>query len=188
MEQNGAPGVRRGMSAGDRALGMDRPIARRDFLNGIAVTAGALLSARTLLGADTPPADPEKAADYYPPELTGMRGDHDGIFRIPHSIRDGEFRLDPAAVTDAGEEYDLIIVGGGISGLAAAHFYRAAAGPGSRILILDNHDDFGGHAKRNEFHQAGRMMLGYGGTFAIESPAPYSAAAKGLIAELGIDV
>ena len=79
-------------------------------------------------------------------------------------------------------------MGGGISGLAAAHFYRAAAGPGSRILILDNHDDFGGHAKRNEFHQAGRMMLGYGGTFAIESPAPYSAAAKGLIAELGIDV
>ena len=71
---------------------------------------------------------------------------------------------------------------------SAAHFYRKAAGKRARILILDNHDDFGGHAKRNEFQQTGRMLLGYGGTFSIESPAPYSAVAKELVRELGIDV
>jgi spermidine dehydrogenase len=79
-------------------------------------------------------------------------------------------------------------VGGGISGLSAAHFFRKAAGPKARILIIENHDDFGGHAKRNEFHSPRRTMLGFGGTFSIESPAPYSAVAKGLIEELGIDV
>jgi len=86
------------------------------------------------------------------------------------------------------EIYDLVVVGGGISGLSAAHFFRKIAGPKARVLLLDNHDDFGGHAKRNEFHSAHRTMLGFGGTFSIESPAPYSAVAKGLIDELGIDV
>src|SRR5207248_6662672 len=89
---------------------------------------------------------------------------------------------------DTGETYDLAIVGGGISGLAAAHYYRKAAGANARILILDNHDDFGGHAKRNEFHVGNAFRLGFGGTFSIESPAPYSSVAKGLIEELGIDV
>jgi spermidine dehydrogenase len=56
--------------------------------------------------------------------------------------------VSPEADTD--EVYDLIVVGGGISGLAAAYFYRKTAGPRVRILVLDNHDDFGGHAKRNE--------------------------------------
>ena len=79
-------------------------------------------------------------------------------------------------------------MGGGISGLSAAHFFRKVAGPKARVLVLDNHDDFGGHAKRNEFHSPQRNMLGFGGTFSIESPAPYSAVAKGLINELGIDV
>ena len=86
---------------------------------------------------------------------------------------------------ETGERFDLIVVGGGISGLSAAHFFRKAH-PNARILILDNHDDFGGHAKRNEFTAGGRKLLGYGGTFSIESPAPYSAVAKGLIEELGI--
>src|SRR5579884_474588 len=177
------------MSDSDRALGMHRRIRRRDFLNGVAVSAGALLAARGLWADDTgAAADPEKAADYYPPTLTGLRGDHDGIYHIPHALRDGDYWATAGAAAETGEEYDLVVVGGGISGLASAHFFRAAAGNNSRILILDNHDDFGGHAKRNEFHQAGRMLLGFGGTFAIESPAPYSAAAKGLIEALGIDV
>jgi len=89
---------------------------------------------------------------------------------------------------DTGETYDLIIVGGGISGLAAAHFYRKAAGQNSRILILENHDDFGGHAKRNEFQAGKRTLIGYGGTYSIESPEPYSAVSKTVIEELGIDV
>ena len=89
---------------------------------------------------------------------------------------------------DRRETYDLIVVGGGISGLAAAHYYRQKAGAGAKILVLDNHDDFGGHAKRNEFTHNGRTWIGYGGTQSIDSPAPYSATSKALITDLGIDV
>jgi spermidine dehydrogenase len=103
-------------------------------------------------------------------------------------LRDGTFWEQAGTLVNADEKYDLVIVGGGISGLSAAHFFRKVAGPKARVLILDNHDDFGGHAKRNEFHSAQRTMLGFGGTFSIESPAPYSPVAKGLIEELGIDV
>lgn len=84
--------------------------------------------------------------------------------------------------------YDLIIVGGGISGLSAAYFYRKAVGPTARILVLDNHDDFGGHAKRNEFQTPSRLLIGYGGTQTITSPNLYSAEGKQLFQDLGIEV
>jgi spermidine dehydrogenase len=103
-------------------------------------------------------------------------------------LRDGTFWDAAGTPQDTGETYDIIIVGGGISGLSAAHFYRKLAGADARILILDNHDDFGGHAKRNEFRVGKRTLLGYGGTYSIESPEPYSAVAKGVIEELGIEV
>ena len=80
------------------------------------------------------------------------------------------------------------MVGGGISGLSSARFFHQAAGKTARVLILENHDDFGGHAKRNEFQVDKTFMLGYGGTYSIESPAPYSPVAKGVIRDLGIDV
>ncbi len=86
-----------------------------------------------------------------------------------------------------GETYDLIVVGGGISGLAAAYFYRKQAGPKSRILIIDNHDDFGGHARRDEFRVANRLLLSNGGTQSIESPSEYSEVAKGVLKDLGIE-
>jgi spermidine dehydrogenase len=171
----------------DRELGMHRRITRRDFINGVAVTAGAAMMPWHLLAASDSP-DPEKSPNYYPPSLLGMRGDHPGCSDAAHSLRDGTFWDSAGKPEDTGESYDLIIVGGGISGLAAAHFYRKASGPKARILILDNHDDFGGHAKRNEFRLGNAFRLGFGGTFSIESPAPYSAVAKGLIEELGIDV
>ena len=157
-------------------------ITRRDFLNGIAVSIGASL----LPSCSKQPEVHEEVADYYPPALTGLRGNHKGSFEIFHELRDGKFW--PKAAVDPHEQYDLIIVGAGISGLSAAYFYRKQAGPNARILILDNHDDFGGHAKRNEFRINDRTLLGFGGTFAIDSPAPYSEVAKGLIKELGIDV
>jgi len=171
----------------DKDLGMARAISRRDFLNGVAVTAGASLLPLHLLQAFEQDLDPEKSPNYYPPALTGLRGSHVGAFEVAHSLRDGDFWQDAGKPIETGEKFDLIIVGGGISGLSAAHFYRKS-NPNARILILENHDDFGGHAKRNEFMVAGRKLLGYGGTFSIESPAPYSTVAKGLIAELGIDV
>src|SRR5450432_4269271 len=134
--------------ARDRRLGMDQPITRRDFLNGIAMGAAAAASGPLLAASPSNPAA-QDAFGYYPPLLTGLRGSHPGSFEDAHALRDG--RTWPAA-TDTGEEYDLIIVGAGLSGLAAAHFYRAQTSAKSRILILDNHDDFGGHAKRNEFN------------------------------------
>ncbi len=171
----------------DRELGMGRQITRRDFLNGVAMTAGAALMPWDLFAASQAPG-PEKSPTYYPPALTGMRGSHPGSFEAAHSLRDGTFWDSAGKPEDTGETYDLIVVGGGISGLSAAHFYRKATGGKARILILDNHDDFGGHAKRNEFQVNNAFRLGFGGTFSIESPAPYSAVAKSLIQELGIDV
>jgi spermidine dehydrogenase len=167
---------------------MDRNITRRDFLNGVALTVGAAILPSDLLAATSIPAGSEKSPDYYPPALTGLRGSHPGSFDSAHSLRDGTFWDQAGLPVNTDEKYDLVIVGGGISGLSAAHFFRKAAGPKARVLVLDNHDDFGGHAKRNEFHGPQRTMLGFGGTFSIESPAPYSAVAKGLIEELGIDV
>ena len=170
----------------DRELGMHRKITRRDFINGVAVTAGAAMMPWQLLGADT--ADRTKSPGYYPPALSGMRGSHPGSFDAAHALRDGTFWDSAGKPENTGETYDLVVVGGGISGLSAAHFYRKATGGKARILILDNHDDFGGHAKRNEFRVNNAFRLGFGGTFSIESPAPYSAVAKGVVEELGIDV
>jgi spermidine dehydrogenase len=165
---------------------MRRRITRRDFINGVAVTAGAAMMPWQLFAGDS--ADPEKSSKYYPPALTGMRGSHPGSFDAAHALRDGTFWDSAGKPLETGETYDLIVVGGGISGLAAAHYFRKSAGSNARVLILDNHDDFGGHAKRNEFRVGNAFRLGFGGTFSIESPAPYSAVAKGLIEELGIDV
>ncbi len=164
----------------DRELGMQRRITRRDFLNGTTMAAGAALIGPRWLQA--------LEGDAYPPALTGLRGSHDGSYEAAHALRDGDFWKTAGAPRQTGESYDLVVVGAGISGLAAAHYYRRAAGPKARILILDNHDDFGGHARRNEFTAGGRLLLGYGGTFSIDSPAPYSAVAKALIDALGIDV
>ena len=174
--------------ARDRELGMDRDITRRDFLNGMAIGAGGVLASAWLPGmldAQTA-ATGQDALGYYPPTLTGMRGSHPGSFETAHAVRDGDFWEKAGKPVDTGENYDLIVVGGGISGLAAAYFYRKQT-PSVRILILDNHDDFGGHAKRNEFRLGGRLLLTNGGTVAIESPFPYSKQARELIAELGID-
>src|ERR1700680_4536720 len=171
----------------DRELGMGQSVTRRDCLNGVAMTAAATLRPWDLVASSQAPG-PEKFPTYYPPGLTGMRGSHPGSFDAAHSLRDGTFWDSAGKPEDTGETYDLIVVGGGISGLSAAHFYRKATGGKTRILILDNHDDFGGHAKRNEFQVNNAFRLGFGGTFSIESPAPYSAVAKGVIQELGIDV
>lgn len=172
----------------DRELGMHRRITRRDFLNGVAIGIGAATDGffPSLIWAD--PTDETASQDkpgYYPPALTGLRGSHFGSFEAAHNLRDGNFWKSAGKPIDTGETYDLVIVGAGISGLAAAYFWRAQK-PDARILILDNHDDFGGHAKRNEFSPRSKMLLANGGTWAIESPTPYSKVARRLMDELGI--
>jgi spermidine dehydrogenase len=169
----------------DRLLGMDQPISRRDFLNGVALAVTASLPVSALAGSREAAAAAQDLPNYYPPLLTGLRGSHPGSFETAHALRDGQ-SWPPADA--AAEDYDLIVVGGGISGLAAAHFYRAQTSPQARILILDNHDDFGGHAKRNEFNLSGRLHLMNGGTLEIDSPRPYAPVAAGLLSALGIDV
>ncbi|MDE0366899.1 MAG: NAD(P)/FAD-dependent oxidoreductase [Gammaproteobacteria bacterium] len=169
------------MKARDRELGMNAAITRRDFLDGMGVAIGASLLPGTARAADIGAQD---LPGYYPPALTGLRGSHPGSFEVAHALRDGASFTGEAT----GESYDLVVVGGGISGLSAAYFYREAAGGNAKILVLDNHDDFGGHAKRNEFSIDGRLIIGYGGTMLMEAPSGYPPVAKRLIRELGIDI
>src|SRR5215475_10343860 len=172
----------------DPQLGLDRKISRRDFLNGVAIGVGGFIAADPLLAAVTASESAtDNPSEYYPPALTGMRGNHDGSFAFAHRLRDGESLDSDGAPSKTGEVYDLVVVGGGISGLAAAYFYRKNVAEKARILVLDNHDDFGGHAKRNEFRSGGRTLLSYGGTQSIESPGKYSTAARGVLTDLGID-
>jgi spermidine dehydrogenase len=175
----------------DKELGMGCPISRRDFLNGVAVGVGGAVAGSFMPGlawtAEAATQLPQDAPGYDPPALTGMRGSHPGSFEVAHSVRDGAFFTHAGGISQTGETYDLVVVGGGISGLAAAYFHRKIAGKGARILILDNHDDFGGHAKRNEFRPGGRLLLANGGTLSIESPFPYSTVAHQLLSDLGID-
>jgi len=157
-----------------RRLGIGSRITRRDFIDGVAVSAALAASGRVLAAVDpqgSAPA-PQDQPGYYPPTLTGMRGSHPGSFEAAHALRDGTYPKSGTSPIETGEEYDLIVVGGGISGLAAAYFYRARVDAGARILILDNHDDFGGHAKRNEFELGGKIQLINGGTLEIDSPRP----------------
>jgi len=162
---------------------MTHKITRRDFLNGTQVAIGASLLGPWSKMAGAQPSDFTLGADYYPPAKTGLRGSHDGSWETMHARVTGRNWTATAPV----EHYDLIVVGGGISGLSAAHFYRKRR-PGARVLILDNHDDFGGHAKRNEFRIGDQTRIGYGGTESIDTPSSYSKVAKELLVDLGIDV
>ncbi len=166
-------------------LGARRDIPRRDFLQGALVGAAGVAASGWLSGAWAQARAAQDDPGYYPPLLNGLRGSHPGSFEAAHALRDGA-SVPPAPA--ATEDYDLVVVGAGISGLAAAHFFQSRAGGHSRILILDNHDDFGGHAKRNEFNLGGRIQLLNGGTLEVDSPHPYSATADGLLRELGVDI
>ena len=171
----------------DKELGMHARITRRDFLQGAAMAVGAsATSPSSLLGQAA--VGLQSAPGYDPPALHGMRGSHPGAFETAHKLRDGSFWSSAGQPQSTGETYDLIVVGGGISGLASARFFHQAAGKSARVLILENHDDFGGHAKRNEFQVGKTFMVAYGGTYSIESPALYSPFAQGVIRDLGIDV
>ncbi len=188
--------------ARDRELGMGRKISRRDFLDGAAIGAGALL-AGGWLAACTPGGSPTAGGgsgasrlvtpqlSQYPPAATRLAGQTDSAYAIPHMLRDGTFWDAAGSPESTGETYDLVVVGGGISGLSSAYFY-SLRNPDARILILDALVDFGGHAHRNEFTGvAGRkngLLLGYGGAESIEAPHRYSSQAKSLLEGIGVNV
>lgn len=164
-------------------------ITRRDFLNGVALAVVAGMTPLQILQASTTArnATARNPAAYYPPALTGLRGSHPGSFEVAHQMA-WERQVFSVDHLQATEHYDLVVVGGGISGLAAAWFYRERF-PDARILILENHDDFGGHAKRNEFDVGGRKLLGYGGSESFQSPRHlFSDTVNDLMSRLGVSL
>ena len=166
---------------------MGRHITRRDFLNGlsIGVAGSAVIGPKHAL-AEAVKSASVTSSEVYPPTLTGIRGSHKGAFETAHAL--AWLGEKPSEYTDLNEEYDLVVVGAGISGLAAAYFFQQQAGLNARILVLDNHDDFGGHARRNEFHSQGRMLLGAGGSGFIQDAHLYSEQSLQLVEELGFDL
>ncbi len=166
----------------DKRLGMDRPITRRDFLDGVALTIGG-----AALGGLSFGATPASAQDAnYPPSLTGLRGQTDSATNVMHAIRDGSFWSANPVITDSGETYDLVVVGGGISGLAAAFLFRQLR-PDAKVLVIDPLEDFGGHAKRNEFTASnGKRLIGYGGSQSMQTPSFFSPAVNQLLSDVGI--
>ncbi len=162
---------------------MSDRITRRDFLNGTRIAIGASLLTPWAEAFGRPEADFSLPRGYYPPAQTGLRGSHPGSWETMHARVAGKRwdRSEPEGT------YDLVIVGGGISGLAAAWLF-AKEKPDARILVLDNHDDFGGHAKRNEFASDGRTLIGYGGTESIDTPSSYTEVARQLLVDIGVDV
>ncbi|MEU8137701.1 NAD(P)-binding protein [Streptodolium elevatio] len=192
----------------DRELGMDRKITRRDFLDGVALSAAVVAASAAFPsvasassgGSHGRPGNGGPgngggnghggnggSGKPYPPTQTGLRGQQAGAYDVAHAVRDGAFT--PGRITELRETYDLVVVGGGLSGLAAAHFYRKAAGSRARILILDALDDFGGHARRNEFHVGRTMLLSNGGTVNLDTPSTWNRAAYDLVTkDLGIDL
>jgi spermidine dehydrogenase len=169
---------------------MDRAITRRDFINGVAVAVtGSVLApswARAGEGQSGAAAAPRGV--HYPPELTGMRGSHEGAYEVAHALRNAGRWQGSEPPEDTGESYDLVVVGAGLSGLAAAYLFRRQVGPRAKILILESHDDFGGQAVRNEFRSGGRTLLMNGGTLNIEDIEEYGEVERGLIRELGIEM
>jgi spermidine dehydrogenase len=141
-------------------------------------TAAPAARAATRLDTSTPPMhSPE-----YPPGLQGLRGQPNKAFEVPHAIRDGKSFGD---ATDTGESYDLVVVGAGASGLAAAYFYKKKL-PRARILVLEASDDFGGVAKRTEFLVKGKRYINCGGALAVQYDGTYSPEGKSLLADIGV--
>ena len=182
------------MNKKDKRLGMDRDISRRDFMEGsLRFATGAALTLGSsnafATNTSTPTIGMKKPASQglNPAMSTALRGSHKGSFEIAHELAwAGKNDWGEVAAQDR-TEYDLVVVGGGVSGLSAAYFYQQRH-PDARILILDNHDDFGGHAKRNEFDFGDRTIIGYGGSQSLEAPGAYSDVAKNLLSELAVDV
>jgi len=167
----------------DQQLGMDRPITRRDFLDGVAITASSLAAAKLLMPFNALAEE----SRIYPPLKAGLTGQTNASFNIMHAIRDGSFWNNAPQTIKTDEHYDLVVVGAGLSGLAAAFIYRQQAGKDKSVLLIDPLDDFGGHAKRNEYiSKSGKTLIGYGGSQSLDTPSFFSPAVQQLLHDIGI--
>ena len=148
----------------NKHLGLDADITRRDFVYGSALVAAALSGCRPN-EEDGAPSDYDfsPGADWYGPggvgEYAPSHGNTPEVVRAAHEIREGRFDGTGADAVDSNERYDLVVVGGGFAGMAAAHHFRRLR-PDGRVLIIDNHPIFGGEAKRNEFDVDGVVVSG----------------------------
>jgi spermidine dehydrogenase len=159
--------------SGEDVLGMNARITRRDFLGSTLLASGALLldglAPAELL------ADGDEFSGYGGVgEYSRSNGNTLEVLLAGHKMRDGAYDPLPADAFDTGEMYDCVIVGGGISGLAAALFFLRHAGPGKSVLVLENHPIFGGEAKQNEFEVDGKRVIGHQGSAIYFVPYPHS--------------
>jgi len=164
-------------STGDAAFGMNTPITRRDFLGSTLLASGAIL-----LGPTTPAellAGKDEFTGYGGVgEYAKSNGNTLDVLQVGHSIRDRAYDPLPKEVIDTGETYDCVIVGGGISGLAAALFFQRQSGSGMKCLILENHSIFGGEAKQNEFLVDGKRLIAHQGSAIYQLQYPHSFLAR----------
>ena len=174
----------RGSSAADEGIGLDHKVTRRDFLNSTLLGSGALLlsplSPAQLLSQTT--AAPIAADDWTGyggvGDYANSNGNTPAVFEAGHRVRDGEFESLPANAIDTQETFDCVIIGGGISGLAAALIFQQLSGKGRACLVLDNHPVFGGEAKRNEFVVDGHRLIAHQGSAFFPIPYPHSFIAR----------
>jgi spermidine dehydrogenase len=157
----------------DKSLGMDQPISRRDFLNSTLLASGGLLMSSVrplqLLGEEDDWTGYGGVGDY-----SKSNGNTLEVLAAGHRIRDGEFERLPNDIVDTGEMFDCAVVGGGISGLAAALFFLRQGGKDRTCLVLDNHPVFGGEAKRNEFMVDGHRLMAHQGSAVFFVQYPHS--------------
>jgi spermidine dehydrogenase len=162
---------------GDNSLGLNSEITRRDFLGSTLLASGALLlnglTPSQLLAADDDFTGYGGVGEY-----RRSNGNTLGVLQTGHKMRDGGYDPLPVDTIDTREVYDCVIVGGGISGIAAALFFLRQAGPHASVLILENHPIFGGEAKQNEFEVDGKRIVGHQGSAIYLLPYPHSYIAR----------
>src|ERR1019366_4161439 len=144
----------------DRVLGMNARMCRRDFLNSALLASGSVLlksvTPLQLLAQQPPPSwgGYTGVGDY-----AGSNGNTEEVMLAAHAVRDGVFDSPSASIIDTGEVFDLVVVGGGISGLASALTFKDQAQSKQTCLVLENHPIFGGQARRNEFMVDGHLLI-----------------------------
>src|SRR5580658_10883751 len=171
---------------GDRAIGMDGSITRRDFLGATLLASGASLlsglNPAELLAMRSGPADADEKDAWTGygggGEYRRSNGNTYAVMETGHKMRDGAYEPLPPDTIETGETYDCVVVGGGISGLAAALFFQRQAGRDKTCLILENHPIFGGEAKQNEFEVDGKKLVAHQGSAIYLVPYPYSFIAR----------